>query len=40
MPEGPDVVALATLDRSAALDLSAAEKAHGALMAAEPKDIP
>ncbi|WP_337188920.1 hypothetical protein [Phenylobacterium sp.] len=42
MSEGPDidVVSLATLDRLAALDLSAAEKAHGALMAAEAKDIP
>ena len=42
MSEGPDIdtLALATLDRLAALDLSAAEKAHGALMAAEAKDIP
>ncbi|WP_337187464.1 hypothetical protein [Phenylobacterium sp.] len=42
MSEGPDIdtVSLATLDRLAALDLSAAEKAHGALMAAEAKDIP
>ena len=43
MSEGRDIdtLALATLDRLAALDLSAAEKAHGALMAAEdPKDIP
>ncbi|WP_337188464.1 hypothetical protein, partial [Phenylobacterium sp.] len=42
MSEGPDidVEALAALDRLAALDLSAAEKAHGALMAAEPEDVP
>ncbi|WP_337187353.1 hypothetical protein [Phenylobacterium sp.] len=42
MSEGPDIdtVSLAALDRLAALDLSAAEKAHGAIMAAEPQDIP